>query len=302
LDTMLFSSNRTLAFGCLYNTGYGWGSFNSTNASDPLQTKLFWDYFLDLANNSQSIANWQFGKGVAWSKDIMAPTLNWSGFPGSWRGTIEDRLLFADPAQLFKPPHPLNPNHSPNPPVITWSPDVGLTINATDPDEDAIYYLIDWGDGSTTDWLGPYPSGKEITLVHTWAEPGTYTIKAKAKDIYDAASNWSDPLNVEIFQPQLTIESIQGPLGITVKITNTGDQNLSQIQWNISITGGFVLIGASKSGLFASLPIETSKTVNDFILGLGKITITVNVICAENATATKTMNGLLLGIIVIGLQ
>jgi len=115
LDTMLFYSNTTLAFGCLYNTGYGWSGADSTNTSDPLQTKLFWDYFFDIVNNSQSTNNWQLGKGLARSKDIMAPTLNWStsSAPGSWRGTIEDRLLFADPAQLLKPPKPLN-----NPPYI----------------------------------------------------------------------------------------------------------------------------------------------------------------------------------------
>jgi hypothetical protein len=301
LDTMLFSSNTTLAFGCLYNTGYSWGSFDSTNASDPLQTKLFWDYFFDLENNSQSIANWQFGKGLAWSKDMMAPTLNWSDYTGSWRGTIEDRLLFADPAQLFKPPHPLNPNHPPNPPHINWS-DLGLTLVTTDPDGEAIYYQIDWGDGSTSDWLGPYPSGDEITVMHTWIQPGTYIVRAQAKDIHDAVSDWSDPIQVVISQPQLTIKSIQGPLGISVKMANTGNENLSQIRWNISLTGGHVLIGAYKSGLFASLPIDTSVTMQDFILGLGKTTITVNAVCAEGATSTKTMNGFLLGVFVIPLK
>ncbi len=50
-----------------------------------------------------------------------------------------------------------------------------------DPEGEDISYWIDWGDGNTSGWLGPYSSGKEIKLVHSWSK-GTYTIIAWAKD------------------------------------------------------------------------------------------------------------------------
>jgi hypothetical protein len=104
LHSMLFHSDTQLAFGCVYNTGYGFGSWADTNSSSALQQKLFWDYFFDIENNSGGQENWQLGKAMAYSKDAMAPTVNWtvSGAYESWRGIIQGCTLFADPAQRLK--------------------------------------------------------------------------------------------------------------------------------------------------------------------------------------------------------
>jgi hypothetical protein len=65
-------------------------------------------------------------------------------------------------------------------------------ISAIDPDENDVYFYIQWGDGDTVEWTGPYSSGEEITLSHSWDSIGTYTIKVKAKDNYDAESSWAE--------------------------------------------------------------------------------------------------------------
>ncbi len=59
---------------------------------------------------------------------------------------------------------------------------------ATDPENNNVFFYIEWGDGNVEEWIGPYASDEEITLNHTWDEKNTYTIKAKAKDIFDAES------------------------------------------------------------------------------------------------------------------
>jgi len=64
------------------------------------------------------------------------------------------------------------------------------TFIATDLDEDDIWYYIDWGDGTIEDWFGPYDSGEEVVMSHTCDEEDTYIIRAKAKDIFDAESDW----------------------------------------------------------------------------------------------------------------
>jgi hypothetical protein len=64
------------------------------------------------------------------------------------------------------------------------------SIVSEEPDGDSIYYFVDWGDNSTIGWLGQYSSGEEIVLNHTWSAKGTYNIKAKAKDVYGAESDW----------------------------------------------------------------------------------------------------------------
>jgi hypothetical protein len=66
------------------------------------------------------------------------------------------------------------------------------TFNAVDPDVDYIYYYIEWGDGEVEDWFGPYYSGYEVTVSHTWDEQGTYIIRAKARDTYGLESDWGE--------------------------------------------------------------------------------------------------------------
>jgi len=65
------------------------------------------------------------------------------------------------------------------------------TFVSTDPDGDDIAsYTIDWDDGNIEVIEGPFESGSEITISHTWEETGIYAIKAKAKDISGAESDW----------------------------------------------------------------------------------------------------------------
>jgi hypothetical protein len=65
------------------------------------------------------------------------------------------------------------------------------TVVATDPEDQEIFYYIDWGDGTNTGWIGPYSPGEQININHTYTKKGTYTIKAKAKDVMNAESAWT---------------------------------------------------------------------------------------------------------------
>ncbi len=115
---------------------------------------------------------------------------------------------------------------------------------STDPDQNPIYYLIDWDDGDTTDWLGPYNSGQPITISHVWDDPGTYTIQAKAKDTYGAEGNWGTYLVTMINNPPATPQ-ITGPANGTNGhscyytlncIDQDGDQIYYWIEWGDGYT------------------------------------------------------------------
>ncbi len=67
-----------------------------------------------------------------------------------------------------------------------------------DPNGDLVYFLFDWGDGSNSDWIGPFESGEECNISHIWNEIGNYEIKVKAKDTEGLESDWSDPLVVRM--------------------------------------------------------------------------------------------------------
>jgi len=68
----------------------------------------------------------------------------------------------------------------------------------TDPNEDQIYYMFNWGDGSYSDWIGPYNSGQTGYGSHIWNKSGSFEISAKAKDTFGAESAWSESLIVII--------------------------------------------------------------------------------------------------------
>ena len=89
-------------------------------------------------------------------------------------------------------------NDAPDEPIIEGpkSGSIGIqynyTINAKDPDGHDIYYFIDWDDGDTDEWIGPYESGSNVTISHVWEKRGAYELKVKAKDTYDVESDWSE--------------------------------------------------------------------------------------------------------------
>ncbi len=67
---------------------------------------------------------------------------------------------------------------------------------STDPEGDGLYYLWDWGDGTYSDWLGPYASGNTVSTQKSWDVEGSYSIRVKAKDNYNHETDWSEPLDV----------------------------------------------------------------------------------------------------------
>jgi len=283
LHSMLFHSDTELAFACVYNTCYGWGSFADTNSSSALLMKLFWDYLFDLENNSGDPGNWQLGKAMAYSKDTMSPTINWtySPAPGAWRAVIQGCLLFGDPAQrlkdLTKPPETPERPEGPTEGIV----EVGyvFSTSTTDPEGENVSYLWDWGDGTSSEWTKYYDSGATATAFHSWAEEGNYSITVKAKDIHNAKSGWSDPpLTINIVDvPVLEIEDIHGSLfKVSVVIKNNGSTDATGVDWSITLDGGLIW-GKETIGGIMSIPAGENITVKSKIIcGLGRTVITAS--------------------------
>lgn len=107
------------------------------------------------------------------------------------------------------------PNQSPEKPQIISGERNGSTGHqyqytaiGTDIEEDNLYYMFDWGDGSPTQWSIYYAkSGEEMSDYHIFSKEGTYNIKVKTKDTYGAESKWSDPYSVTM--PLDMLDSLQ---------------------------------------------------------------------------------------------
>jgi hypothetical protein len=158
-------------------------------------------------------------------------------------------------------------NQPPNKPLIS-GPNIGIfniqynyTIFTIDPENDNIYYFIDWGDGHTQGWLGPYVSGQEIILSHVFEQNGFYEIKVKAKDENEAESYWSRPFYVTIGNVPPDEPEISGPnsgkIGDSYEYTFiTNDKNGDDIYYaNIEWGDGSntSLLGPYESGEFVTV-------------------------------------------------
>ncbi|MBN2065559.1 MAG: PKD domain-containing protein [Candidatus Thermoplasmatota archaeon] len=100
-----------------------------------------------------------------------------------------------------KPIKPAGPTTIKNGEAYTYS------TRTTDPDDDQVYYMWDWGD-EYSDWLGPFGSGDTVEFDHTWEKRGTYEIKVRAKDIYNEISNWSDPLPITVPKSRIVYHAL----------------------------------------------------------------------------------------------
>lgn len=58
------------------------------------------------------------------------------------------------------------------------------TMKSVDPDGGDVYYYVDWGDTSNSGWVGPFASGVDVIINHSWTREGTYFITVKAKDVF----------------------------------------------------------------------------------------------------------------------
>ena len=93
--------------------------------------------------------------------------------------------------------YPTKANTPPNTPMITGDTkgkpgeDYSYTVITTDSDSDNVYYYVNWSDNTSNQLVGPYHSGEEATINHTWSEKGTYIVKVKARDIYGSESDYA---------------------------------------------------------------------------------------------------------------
>ena len=166
----------------------------------------------------------------------------------------------------------------------------------TDPDNDQVFYKWDWGDGNFSEWLGPYFQGINITANHIWTAGGDYEIKVKAKDIYSAESNWSEPFSIHIVEPLIEIGNITGGLfKVNAVIKNIGDGDAENISWNINLLGGLILRGYQTPGSIANIPPGGQVTVSsDLILGIGRTDVTVNAKIPGGTMNIKNTNAFVL--------
>jgi hypothetical protein len=174
----------TGAFAGIWNARYGWFWSYSTDGDSQRFHREYWD-----AVFGEGIP--QIGRANSDSKEDNLAIIGRSCI----RWVYYQTNLFGDPSLCF---YEIEENDPPETPDIDGpkAHKVGVeyeyTFVTNDPDGDGLYYYIDWSDGEVTDWPGPYESGEEIILTHTWLVKDDYIIRAKARDTHGAESDWAE--------------------------------------------------------------------------------------------------------------
>ena len=132
------------AYALVLNTGYGYGSYATTNGASQYIQAYFWDYFFN--NQSDDMNNWQFGKGIGYAKDKMASAISYSSH--AWCYAWYSAHFFGDPSQTFRINVKVETNDAPatsSPVPNNQSTDIAIATNQ-------LTVAINDVDGDTFNW------------------------------------------------------------------------------------------------------------------------------------------------------
>jgi hypothetical protein len=178
------------AFAGIWNARYGWGVSGSTDGPSQKYHREFLDAIF-----GEDIP--ELGKANQDSKEDNLYRL--SGHCMRW--CYYQLNLFGDPILTFSD----TDNHPPDQPSMPSGAaqgkiriDYTFTTSATDTDGDDLYYKWSWGDGTFSDWMGPFSSSEEIEVSHNWTKRGSYEVMVKVRDEHRRESSWSDSFTITL--------------------------------------------------------------------------------------------------------
>lgn len=116
---------------------------------------------------------------------------------------------------------------------------------APDPEGDDVYYQWDWGDGTISDWFGPYNFGEQTKATHQWSQNGSYEIKVRAQDPLGKTSGWSSVQSITI-EKQIEIENCKS--GYLYFKIFTFDKTYGYI-YSLDLLGMSLIISAGGLGM-----------------------------------------------------
>jgi len=211
--------------------------------------------------------------------------------------------------------YPTIGNRPPEIPEIN-GPDTGspgqeceFTLTTVDPDYDDVYYCINWSDGQEEVCIGPYKSGEEALINHSWIAKGSYLVKVKAKDEFDEESDWTT-FEINILATELDISDIRGGFGVvSIDIKNIGDNTAEGIKSVINVQGGLfskinlthVCKGCVDCGTtLGSGATKTESTrESGLIFGFGKVEISVSAWATNADKVEVSTSGYVIGLFII---
>ena len=239
--------------------------------------------------------SWGDGTESGWSSFVNSGSSASMSHSWSSQGTYEVKAKAKDvngAESGWSSSHEIVVGHPPNTPSSPSGPDAGthgpsysFTATTTDPDGDQVAFKFSWGDGSESGWTSLVGSGESATMSHSWGNEGTYYVKVKAKDSYDAESGWSQGHEIVIRAILLEVDPFSldfGELGkgssgtMTFRAYNAGSGTLSG---NLSVNRDWIALSPSSfegNDTTISVIVETGGLAESLSPHTGTITATSN--------------------------
>jgi hypothetical protein len=162
----------------------------TTYYSDPEEGQVY--YMWDWADGTFS--DWI---GPYESGETTSATHSWDDL-GTYNIRVKAKDINNNETEWSNPLAVIIENNPPDIPQIN-GPTSGVPGNTysysfvtIDPDDDDIFYEIDWGDGQVDSWAGPYMSNEVITKSHSWDYQGNFRIRVRAKDTFGNIGDWGE--------------------------------------------------------------------------------------------------------------
>ncbi len=212
-------------------------------------------------------ANWGSGQGVALTGSETISAITSDTYLLNCNGTIDSVSVTV----VNQPPNAPSVTHP------TGTADYGVnttfTITGSDPDNDSVFYEIDWdNNGSVDATTATVPSGTALGAVRSWSVTGPQTFQARTVDIIGARSGWT-PHTITINNPPpatATLEaSINGGGWSTTDQTVNSTDSVA-LRWSSTNSTGCSGSGGNfaPSGTAGSVNVNTPGANSSIAFGL----------------------------------
>jgi YVTN family beta-propeller protein len=155
-------------------------------------------------------------------------------------------------------------NRVPEVPVFLSGPDSTKThilcnfeAGAADPDSDRVFIRFEWGDGDTSTWNGY----GVVDDTHRWRTPGSFMVRAQAKDEEGALSAWSPERSIAVnntspYAPQISQEEpwiigVGQPRACSAYVADpNGDSVQCRFAWGDGDTSSWSMLVPSEGAIY----------------------------------------------------
>lgn len=225
-----FSTSSTEPNGDSIKYGWDWDGDGDVD---------YWTSYYPSGQTAEATTSWD----SVGTYNIKVMAKDEFGTESGWSSAKQIQIGLGDPPNT--PSTPNGPDNGMHKTLYTYS------TSTTDPNSgDLLFYKFDWGDGSTSQWLGPYDSGETISTNHMWNNAGTFDIKVKAKDAAGSETTWSNAKSVTMGntppnKPVKPSGPTSGSVGIKYKYsTSTSDPENDELEyffyWGDNTDSGWV--------------------------------------------------------------